>query len=1090
MKLKFTYSILLFTVFSFSVKAQSEPWTRTNGNIIAQKEKVNRNTQPKEFLLFSLNLSQFKNMLQKAPLRYQISGQSSLVLPFPMPDGTFQNFRVSESPIMEPDLAEKFPLIKTYKAIGIDDPTATMRFSVTQFGVHAMSLSGKRGAVFIDPVTTDGLEYMVYAKASVNRNAAEFVCATENAELPSIENRFASPMNDTDDQTLRTFRLALSCTAEYGNFFGTTPGSELADIQAQMTIAINRVNEIYERDLAITLVFVANNDQLIFFGNTNTDPWNGEWNFTTQTTTDNIIGSANYDIGHNFNRTGGGNAGCIACVCISGQKGSGYTGLPNPVGDPFYIDYVAHEMGHQFGGFHTMNYCARSGDGTTEVEPGSGSSIMGYAGICPPNVQPNSDAHFNYVNVRDISANIQPGGNSDCGAQTALVNQPPVADAGPDYTIPKSTPFVLRGVASDPDGTASLTYNWSQNDTEMAPDGGTPDPMWVVGPLYRSILPTESPDRYMPKLTDVLNGNLTPMWEVTPAVARTMNFAFLVRDNGSGFPLGIGQTDADLMEITVAGNAGPFTVTSQNSSTLWNVGESKTVTWDVANTTSAPVNAANVDILLSTDGGLTFDTVLVSDIPNDGSEQITVPAVGSTDQARIMVQASDNLFYAVNTTEFSIQESEFVMNFSDLEISVCQPTDAVFQFTYQTFLGFSETTSFSAANAPAGTTVNFFPGTATTDGTVVEMTVSNTQNAAVGSYVITITGTSASVSKSVDVTLNIHSDTIAPVVLSTPTDAETGVELTPVFTWEENPNAATYDIEIATDSGFTTIVQSASVATTSYLSTSSLNQATTYFWHVRAVNDCGIGNYSSTFSFTTTTCSNCASSGNMNYATSTTLVDFNTINNSSGKPSGYSDYTTISTSVEKTATYDLTVNVNTDGPYTTQTMAWIDWNQNCSFDDPGETYNLGGAANVSSGPTANSPLSITVPADAVVGSTIMRVSTQYFSAPTSCETDFDGEVEDYTINVEDLGITNNTFENFELWPNPNNGEFSVRLLSNSNQKIEISVYDIRGRKVYGQNFNNPGQFNQLIKVQNLQSGLYLLKITDGKNEAIEKLIIQ
>ncbi|HET8839804.1 MAG TPA: zinc-dependent metalloprotease family protein [Flavobacteriaceae bacterium] len=1088
MKLKFTF-LFLFMI-SLSVNGQTVLWTKTTANKVSKNEKVNRNAQPKEFLLYSLNLQQLKNILEEAPLRGSSVGESSVVLPFPLPDGSFQNFLVIESPIMEPGLAEKFPQIKTYKAIGIDDPTATMRFSITQYGFHAMSLSGQRGSVFIDPFTTDGLEYIVYSKAAVDRIPGEFLCLTEDIELPSIEGNLASPMNDTDDQTLRTYRLALSCTAEYGNFFGTTPGSELADIQAQMTIAINRVNEIYERDLAITLVFVANNDQLVFFGNTNADPWNGEWNFTTQTTTDNIIGAANYDIGHNFNRTGGGNAGCISCVCINGQKGSGYTGLPNPVGDPFYIDYVAHEMGHQFGGFHTMNYCARSGDGTTEVEPGSGSSIMGYAGICPPNVQPNSDAHFNYVNVRDISANIQPGGNSDCGAQTSLNNQPPVADAGADYAIPKSTAFVLRGLASDPDGTASLTYNWSQNDPEEAPDGGTPDPMWAVGPLYRSILPTDSPNRYLPKLSDVLNGNLTPMWEATPAVARSMSFAFLVRDNGSGFPLGIGQTDADLMEVTVAGNAGPFTVTSQNSSTIWNVGESKTITWDVANTTSAPVNAANVDILLSTDGGLTFGTTLASDIPNDGSEQITVPSVGTTNNARIMVQASDNLFYAVNSTEFSIQESEFVMNFSDLEISICQPNDAIFEFTYQTFLGFSETTTFSATNAPAGTTVNFIPSTANADGTVVQMIISNTSAAAVGSYVIAVTGTSPSVTKTVDVTLNIHNDSVAAVILSTPTDAETGVGLTPVFTWEENANAATYDIEISGDSGFTTIVQSASVATPSYLSASSLNQATTYFWHVRAVNDCGIGDYSSTFSFTTTTCSNCASSGNMNYATSTTLVDFNTINNSSGKPSGYSDYTTISTTVHKTSTYDLTVQVNTDGPYSTKTMAWIDWNQNCSFDDAGETYNLGGAANVSNGPTANSPLSITVPANAIVGSTVMRVSTQYFSTPTSCETGFDGEVEDYTINVEDLGISDNSFENFTLWPNPNNGEFSVRFISNSNQQIEITVYDLRGRKVYAKNFNNPGQFDQLIKVKNLQSGLYLLKISDGKNEAIEKLMIQ
>ena len=1069
---------------------QSDYWTKTNKETVSRKETVIRTTYPESYQIYQLDLVQFKKLVENAPLRGGITGKSNVIVSFPMPEGELEHFSVTESSIMEPGLAEKFPMIKTYKGIGIDDPTATMRFSITQFGLHAMSLSGKRSSVFIDPYTTDAVTYIVYSKADVDRNPEEFVCSTEEMELPSMGNKMASPMNDTDDQTLRTYRLALSCTAEYGNYFGTTPGSELADIQAEMTIAINRVNEIYERDLAITLVFVANNDQLIFFGNTSSDPWNGEWNSTTQTVTDNIIGSVNYDIGHNFNRTGGGNAGCISCVCINGQKGSGFTGLPNPVGDPFYIDYVAHEMGHQFGGFHTMNYCSRSGNGLTEVEPGSGSSIMGYAGICAPNVQPNSDAHFNYVNIRDISANIQPGGDSTCAVETTLINQPPVADAGLDYTIPKSTAYVLRGTATDPDGLASLTYNWSQNDPAMAPDGGTPDPTWTVGPLYRSILPMVSLNRYLPQLSEVLNGNLTPMWEVTPSVARTMNFAFLVRDNGSGFSMGIGQTDADLMEVTVAGTAGPFAVTSQNTAVAWNSGELKTITWDVANTDAAPINTANVNILLSMDGGLTFATVLASNVSNDGSEQISVPSIGSTSMARIMVEAVDNIFYAVNSSPFSIQDSEFVMTFSDLEVSICQPDDAIFDFTYNTFNGFSETTTFSVSNLPTGTSASFNPATAIADGTAVQMTISGTASAAIGSYIITVTGTSATKTKTADLTLNIYNSSISAMTLTSPADASTGIGLSPNFTWDENPNADEYEFEIATDNTFGSIVESATVQTNSHSLTGSLNQATTYYWRVRAVNDCGTGNYSPVFSFVTLTCSNCASAGNTNYDTSTTLVKFNTIDNASGKPSAFSDYTSISTDVDRGIAYDLTINVNTDGNYPTETKVWIDWNQNCSFDDPGEEYNLGGAMDTNDGPTSNSPLAITVPSDAVLGNTIMRISTRFSSPATSCETDFDGEVEDYTLNIETLGIAENPFDVFEVWPNPNNGNFSIQLRSTSNQNINVSVHDIRGRRVYQKTFENTGRFSQQIGVQNLQSGLYLLNVNDGESNAVKKLIVK
>ena len=148
-----------------------------------------------------------------------------------------------------------------------------------------------------------------------------------------------------------------------------------------------------------------------------------------------------------------------------------------------------------------------------------------------------------------------------------------------------------------------------------------------------------------------------------------------------------------------------------------------------------------------------------------------------------------------------------------------------------------------------------------------------------------------------------------------------------------------------------------------------------------------------------TSCSYCTSDGNMTYQTSTTLVDFNTIHNVTAKPSGYNDYTSQSTDVMPGNSYNLSVNVNTDGNYTTQTYVWIDWNQNCDFTDAGEVYNLGSASNVANGATSASPYNITVPAGAVPGSTRMRVSTRYSSVPTSCITGMDGEVEDYTVNV-------------------------------------------------------------------------------------------
>lgn len=1087
--LRHVLGLVLFFL-AFSVSGQNNYWTKTSDKALSQSEKTRRSSTPSSYHLFHLDLEAFKTVVEQAPERGNFTGDSPVVIELPMENGKFQQFRVASSSIMEEGLQNKFPNIRTYKAIGVDDPSATVRFSVTQFGLHSMSLSGKRSATYIDPYTTDKENYIIYNRKDLTKTSTNFECLTEqDIDLPSL-NGDAGRILDTDDSIHRTYRLAQSCTAEYGNIFANA-GTEVADIQAQMTITMNRVNEIYERDLAITLIFVADNDQIIYYGATNSDPWNGEYNSTTQTVIDNQIGDANYDIGHNFNTSGGGNAGCLGCVCSSGQKGSGMTGSSNPTGDPFDIDYVAHEMGHQFGGFHTMNTCSRSGNGQTEVEPASGSSVLGYAGICATNVQSNSDAHFNYVNIRDISNNVQSGVSSSCDVEITIPNQAPVADAGTDYTIPKSTAYVLRGNATDPDGNASHTYNWSQNDPEIAPGSGSPQPTWTQGPLYRSIMPTVSPNRYMPKLQDVVNGNLTPTWEVTPSVTREMNFAFTVRDNGSGFAEGIGQTDADLMKVNVDATAGPFVVTSQNSTGItWNVGENQTITWDVANTDSGSINAANVNILMSVDGGLNFDVIIAEDLPNNGSASVTVPSVGTIADARIMVEAADNIFYAVNEESISVQEAEFIINLDEATVSVCQPDDAVYNFTYNTFLGFNEATTFSTTGLPSGLTATFTPATATANETDLSLSISGTNAADVGTYEFEIVGTSTSVTKSFDAVLKIFDASIEAPNLLTPTDGATDVPSTPVLTWESSDNVEFYTVQIATDVDFTTIVEDVQVDDNTYAFSSGLNE-TTYYWRVMATNSCDATSFSNASSFTTTSCELCPSNGTTTYETSVTLVNFKDINNATAKTAGYNDYTDLFTNVAFGNSYDLTVNVNTDGNYPLGTMVWIDWNQNCSFDDPGEEYNLGVASNGSDIPTGNSPMSITIPMDAIEGSTIMRVSTEFNAYPTSCNTEFDGEVEDYTLNVGELSTENASLaSSFSIWPNPNNGEFNISLNATNPQPTTIQVYDVAGRLVHTKKVAAQNNVQESINLAKAQAGVYFVRVSDKNNSITKKIIVQ
>lgn len=642
-------SVLTMLIFGFGyAQTPINPWSTSTST--SNKMTLNSGISTTNFKTFALNLDALKESLKSVNERGKTTNRKTTIIKFPSPDGTIESFKVVEASVLHPDLVAKYPGIKSYAGQGIDDPTATIRFSLSdQRGFHGMILSGNKGMSYIDPDAFSRNSYNVYARRDLGNMISEFECLTEdNIKLPSLSDR--TDVQKTNDKKLRKYRLALACTAEYGNHFAGsgTDAQKRANILAAMNVTMTRVNGVYERDLAITMEIIANNDAIIYFGSTSSDPWSGEYNSKTQQTIDANIGDANYDIGHLFVKAGNnGNAGCIGCVCTSGSKGSAFTSRTTPSGDPFDIDFVAHEIGHQFGGYHTMNTCSRSGSGATEVEPASGSSIMGYAGICSSNVQNNSDAHFAYVNIRDISANVQSGTSSSCAQVINLSNNAPSANAGADYSIPKSTPFILRGQGSDPDGDA-ITYTWAQNDPERAPGNGSPASTWTVGPMFRARLGSSSPDRYMPQISDVVAGNLTPTWEVVPSVARTMEFSLVVRDNKAGG----GQTDDDLMTVTVV-NVTPFTMSVPNTAVTWNVGQSQNVTWNVGSTNSAPINCANVNILLSTDGGLTYPVTLLSNTPNDGSATITVPNNVSSN-CRIMVAAADNIFYDISDTNFSI----------------------------------------------------------------------------------------------------------------------------------------------------------------------------------------------------------------------------------------------------------------------------------------------------------------------------------------------------------------------------------------------------------------------------------------------------
>lgn len=616
-------------------------------------DATNRRITPRMYRYIALNQAALQQVLAQAPLEgSRAARRNAVVLPLPLPDGTFARFKLLESPIMEPQLAAQFPAIKTYVGQGLDDPTLSGRFDWTPGGFHALILSSA-GRIFIDPYSGDDtIHYMSYYSKDFTASAEKALSWDMNDDVITTTAPAASAVRGVAGTTLRTYRLAMAATGEYTQFHGGTVSGAFAAI----VTSVNRVDAIYEQEVALRLILVNNTTQVIYTDPT-TDPYSNESGGVmlaeNQSTLDRVLGSANYDIGHVFS-TGGGGVADLEAVC-SAQKAYGVTGSSQPVGDPFDVDYVSHEIGHQFGANHTFNgttgFCGGARSSFSAYEPGSGSTIMGYAGICDAeNLQSNSDAYFHGNSFDEIMNFTTAGKGNMCAATSSTGNNPPSVVAGPSYVLPKQTPFTLTGSASDPDGDA-LTYSWEQFNLGNASTASSINVDDGTRPLFRSFPPSSSPSRTFPQLSSILN-NATPPGEVLPATNRVLRFRLTARDHR----VGGGGVNSSIVDIPVTTSAGPFVVVTPTTLATWTAATTQTVTWEVANTQLPPVNCAAVDIYLSADGGLNFSSALATSTPNDGSEPVFVGNT-PTNQARIKVMCANNMFFAINNGQFIIQSS-------------------------------------------------------------------------------------------------------------------------------------------------------------------------------------------------------------------------------------------------------------------------------------------------------------------------------------------------------------------------------------------------------------------------------------------------
>ena len=849
MILRISYLLVLFVLVSSDLVSQSL-WELIPETSIEKSGNEEREIVPDHYLTLSLDYKALKKTLHKAPKSYQKGNYNALAsLDLPLPDGTMARFGFYESSCFSPVLQEKFPEIRSYRGVALDGSGIQARVDFGHMGFHAVIKTSK-GDVYIDPYYLYGTDnYITYYTKDdpIGKDLGHLTCGSEahnhfNGEEDLTEQREvmdAVRKNNGTPVTKYTYRLALACTGLWGDIWG-----DVSVIMSRFNTGVNRLNMIYENELGATFKLIDNNEDLIFFGDTEPYIFMREGRRLVGQNTrvlDNAVGNDAYDIGHVFTTgctDGVAGIASLGSLCNATSKGNGVSCIGSRNVSSFMVTVTAHEIGHQFSALHTWSNCPGNEQNISfdaAYEPGSGSTIMSYAGLCGGNnIAATNDDYFHVFSLEQMSAHME---SARCGdKEVESGNHAPdlFIPIGDGVVIPISTPFELDGDATDKDGDM-LTYSWEQMD--RGPSTQLGDPM-SSAPSFRSLYPSTESKRVFPSLPAILN-NLNPATEVLPTYSRDLTFRFIVRDNHPG----VGSTVWEQIRFSSTESAGPFVVTEPSSVTFAEVGSNYTVEWDVANTDNAEVDCQFVDIYLSLDNGQNFDVILKENTPNDGSETIIIPNEITT-VGRIKVKARNNIFFNIGRGDLIIRAPSnpgFYVDVSDKTLDVCVPDRIQIDISGTSFQDFDNPVNLEIIDGlPPNANLSFSENPIAPDGNTT-LTIDMDPAQVSDTYEIVLQATSPGADTVFQrVTVNVTGSDMSALQLASPVSGAVDLGGTPTFQWEPTPNAETYILEVSTSPTFgnTNVLTATDIPFNVYIPTIVLDNSELYYWRVRAINQC------------------------------------------------------------------------------------------------------------------------------------------------------------------------------------------------------------------------------------------------------------